>query len=183
MVSKWQRTQSVGETQFTAVSDYTRRIWGDEQTFLNKHGRAPSLNVGSGACPVKCDVNIDPLLPSDVKAVGESLPLKDEVFGTVAVFSVLDHVLDDGQVLREAHRVLKRNGLFILMQSVLGLRGKIWLLRHRDMNHMRHYLWDWQLRRKLRRAGFVVNQWKIKWYNHDRVVYAVCSKQLLFGCE
>lgn len=179
MVGKWQQTQAVGQTQFRITSDYTRRIWEDEQAFLNQYSHSPTLNLGSGACPVQCDVNIDPLLPSDVKALGESLPLKSEAFGAVAVFSVLDHAIDDLQVMREVHRVLKRNGLFMLMQNVLGLRGKIWLLRHRDVNHVRHYLWDWQLRRKLRQAGFRIDRWIIKWYNHDRVVYAVCSKEEL----
>jgi len=45
---------------------------------------------------------------------GEALPFKNEVFDNVVSGDVLEHVNDKVGYLREAYRVLKRDGLFIL---------------------------------------------------------------------
>jgi 2-polyprenyl-3-methyl-5-hydroxy-6-metoxy-1,4-benzoquinol methylase len=45
--------------------------------------------------------------------VAESLPFEDESVDFVHAYSVLEHVDDPDQVLREAHRVLRRPGAFL----------------------------------------------------------------------
>jgi SAM-dependent methyltransferase len=53
-----------------------------------------------------------------LRGIGERLPLADASFDTVLVCETLDQTLDPGQVIREAHRVLKLGGLLAVMQSV-----------------------------------------------------------------
>jgi 2-polyprenyl-3-methyl-5-hydroxy-6-metoxy-1,4-benzoquinol methylase len=45
-----------------------------------------------------------------VKGVGEYLPYRDESFDTITSMSVLEHVQDPEQVIRESVRVLNKNG-------------------------------------------------------------------------
>jgi len=119
--------------------------------------------VGAGTCPIVCNVDTDPLINRDVKCISENLPFKSECFGTVVVFSVLDHVLDDVKLLQEAWRVLEKGGRLLIMQNVLGGREKVMWLRLRlkgktDQNHLRHYWFDAQLKRKIRKAGFAIGE-------------------------
>jgi SAM-dependent methyltransferase len=43
-------------------------------------------------------------------SVSEALPFPDETFHVVLLHEVIEHVTDDRMTIREAHRVLKRNG-------------------------------------------------------------------------
>ena len=49
-----------------------------------------------------------------VRAVGEYLPLRDELVGTVISISTLEHVSDSKKVINEALRVLKSRGICLL---------------------------------------------------------------------
>lgn len=61
----------------------------------------------------------------------ERLPYKDESFDLVLISEVLEHVFFPEKVLREAHRVLKKGGYFILTYPNTGsiqLRLSVFLL-------------------------------------------------------
>ncbi len=55
--------------------------------------------------------------------VGEALPFKDESFDTVVSGDVLEHTQDKVQYLKEAYRVLKQGGVFILNTPRTGWRA------------------------------------------------------------
>lgn len=64
-------------------------------------------------------VGIDILKESkaDIRAVGYSLPFKDNVFSFVTMFSVLEYIENDEEVLKEIWRVLKPSGKLLLISQ------------------------------------------------------------------
>lgn len=52
---------------------------------------------------------------------GETLPFRDETFGSVMCTEVLEHTRDDRSTLREIHRVTKKGGYLILSTPHRGL--------------------------------------------------------------
>lgn len=56
-----------------------------------------------------------------LQASAESLPLEDASFDAVLLLDVLEHVVDEGAVLREIERVLKPGGTLILSVPHRGL--------------------------------------------------------------
>lgn len=62
---------------------------------------------------------------------GETLPFKDESFDTVVSGDVLEHTSDKIKYLHEAHRVLKKGGIFILNTPRTGWKKSymrsVWL--------------------------------------------------------
>lgn len=72
---------------------------------------------------VNLDVSETMLKCSDgmtMVGAGETLPFHDEMFDCVTCSEVLEHVSDKEEVLREAYRVLKPNGLFFLSTPRTG---------------------------------------------------------------
>jgi ubiquinone/menaquinone biosynthesis C-methylase UbiE len=51
---------------------------------------------------------------------GETLPYADEYFDTVVSVCALEHMQDDGTVLKEVYRVLKKDGIFVLSVDSLS---------------------------------------------------------------
>jgi ubiquinone/menaquinone biosynthesis C-methylase UbiE len=89
------------------------------------------LEVGCGANGIifllkntKTKIGIEPMVLNDlieeskrhfvIKGVGEKLPFKDSSFDVAICFSVLEHILDPANLIREVHRVLRDNGDFLL---------------------------------------------------------------------
>lgn len=62
-------------------------------------------------------------------AYGESLPFADASFDVVACCDVLEHVNDQGLVVREVSRVLKPGGIFLFDTVNRTLRSKIALIK------------------------------------------------------
>jgi len=75
--------------------------------------------------------------PTALLLQGEAvhIPLKNEVLNGIVMLDVLEHV-DDFAVLKEASRVLARNGWLIL--SVPAMRW-LWSYRDRAAGHLRRY--------------------------------------------
>lgn len=113
-------------------------------------------------------------VPNLALAVGEHLPYKDGTFDVILLHEVLEHVTDDEETLREAHRVLapggrvvifcpnrlypfETHGIFIGKRYVFGNMPFVNYLpdvvRNRLVPHARAYT-KRQLRRIYRRAGF-----------------------------
>jgi SAM-dependent methyltransferase len=53
-------------------------------------------------------------LTTIAQAVAEALPFPDNTFDIVLLHEVIEHVADDTQTIREAHRVCKRGGRIII---------------------------------------------------------------------
>jgi len=117
-------------------------------TTLRQHTRC--LDVGCGVpsalylVDAQTKVGIDPLMDflhhaplhhrcgkehSWLRAVGESLPFREEIFDIVLMSNVLDHVDDPLVTLKEIRRVMKRGGSLILTVDVFSAP------RERDLRH------------------------------------------------
>jgi len=89
--------------------------------------------------------------------VQRGLPFKDENFDVVTMFDTLEHIKNYGNVLREIHRILRHEGIFLLttpnrysMNSILF--GKDYWFK-RDSSHVVLFSRD-SLRETLSEAGF-----------------------------
>jgi SAM-dependent methyltransferase len=154
---RWNETQKLMADEFQAKPQSP--AWSLESDFATREGRGYVLNIGAGKGPIEADVNCDPLVPRDAVCVGEALPFRTGCFDSAIVFSVLDHVIDDVQVLKEAKRVLKQGGRLLLMQAIYGYGMLRYMVRHprwSDEFHMRHYWTQFSLRFKLWRGGLRV---------------------------
>ena len=90
----------------------------------------------------------------------ENLPFKDNKFDVVLLFAVLEHVVDRGNALREINRVLKKDGIAIIIVPntwsyfyfrslvTFALRGKkAWKNVHYQQNY---FYWEHLLNNYLR---------------------------------
>ena len=83
-----------------------------------------------------------------------ALPFADATFDIVLLLDVLEHVADEGAVLRETARVLKPAGTLIV--TVPALR-RLWSARDERAGHVRRYERD-ELGSALSAAGFEVGR-------------------------
>ena len=108
----------------------TSRMFG---TFCQHHGTV--LDIGCGIAPqlnyfnkeIYKDVNfigIDPLIEKQnreyffIQGVGEYLPIRNNIIDQIIISTTLDHVVDPLPILKEAKRVLKRDGEINIWISV-----------------------------------------------------------------
>ncbi len=82
---------------------------------------------------------------------GDALPFADNQFDAVLCLDVLEHVQDDVGVMREAHRVLRPGGHFLILAPALP---HLWRNCDSLIGHKRRYTRK-ELSRRLRGAGFV----------------------------
>ena len=88
-----------------------------------------------------------------VQADARALPFRDE-FDVVGAFDVLEHVQEDGEVLREMHAAARRGGgIVVLVPQHPGL----WSAMDDVAHHVRRYRRR-ELAAKVRAAGFRVEQ-------------------------
>lgn len=74
----------------------------------------------------------------------EHLPLKNNLFDYVSAASVLEHLANDQQLIKDVYRVLKKDGYFyICVPNTYKKMGLFWrpIYRHIDhkVGHQRHY--------------------------------------------
>ena len=98
--------------------------------------------------------NAHPGSASHLTCFGEFLPFGKGVFDVVMSFNVIDHGINPENIIKEAKRVLKRNGIFLLYIHTFNIpkfiRSKLWVV---DKPHP-HHLSDEEVRSYLKNAGF-----------------------------
>lgn len=109
-----------------------------------------------------------------VQSNAQELPFNDDKFDMVTLFDVLYHknVHSDINVLREAKRVLKKNGYIIITDSAFNFL----LSKHDRALHARERYSKENLRRKLRENGFSIL--KLSYFNF--FIFPVVSSVRLF---
>lgn len=82
----------------------------------------------------------------------EDLPFPDGSFDSVAMFDVLEHVVDDREAMEEARRILKPGGL--LFASV-PLHPELWSKHDISCRHIKRYR-KGEVQSVLKKVGFTV---------------------------
>lgn len=135
--SRWEKAQNAETSHHTDIDRINLR------TISHRFGMSADtlfegkdiLEVGCGSSGIIYGVNdqandpgllagIDPILGKVntpeisqepvLEGIGEALPFEDDTFDVVASINVIDHTLDPQKVLKEIHRVLKSDGVFLL---------------------------------------------------------------------
>lgn len=96
------------------------------------------------------------------KGIGEEIPFPDNFFDTVISFNALDHSVDPAKVIREIHRVLRKDGDFLLWIYVLrdGYKFLQSILNRIDPPHPFHFTVD-QLMDPINESLFQVKYRKV----------------------
>ncbi len=127
-------------------------------------------------------------LPMDVCA----LPFSDGELNLVVATHVLEHVIDDGQAMREIYRVLRPGGVAILLSSIDWNRlatyedSKIVSpgARRKAFGHEGHVrVYGLDMIERLRQAGFQVEIdpfWQ-KFTVSDRLRYGLLAENMILG--
>lgn len=99
------------------------------------------------------------------------LPFESQAFDTITFVACLNHIPNRTAVLKEAHRLLKKDGrlLITMIGPVIGLVGhKIWWYsedKERGMKKGETYgLWASEIKKLLNQEGFVITE-------HRRFLY------------
>jgi len=89
-----------------------------------------------------------------INAMGESLPLKSELFDAITLFDVLEHVQRPAYVLRELYRVLKPGGsVFATVINRYAFRDPHYHLRL--INWVPKKVAEWYIKQRKRGKSFV----------------------------
>lgn len=106
---------------------------------------------------------------------GIKIPFKTNYFSLVTAIDVLEHINDDLQALREIKRVLKKNGLAILL---VPAHSTLWSTRDVNLKHFRRYNAG-ELEKKCNTVGFKLLSSK----NVDFAIFFVFSLICLFASK
>jgi SAM-dependent methyltransferase len=112
-----------------------------------------SLNIGSSekfVYPRTVNLDIGPYKNVDIIADGKDLPFKDDVFELVIIDNVFEHVDEPEKIIKEAYRVLKKNGrIHVVIPFVYVFHGS-------PDDYGRYTLHG--LRKRLELAGFKIEK-------------------------
>lgn len=112
-----------------------------------------TLNIGSSSKKAyENSINLDIGLFNgvDIVADGKNLPFKDNSFSLVIIEMVLEHVDEPEAILKEAHRVLKKNGeIYVTIPFVFAFHG--------SPNDFNRYTLN-GLKRRLEIQGFKIKE-------------------------
>lgn len=133
LIDSWLKTQQNGLILYEKYPTLNLATEGRKEVsefarFCNFKGVV--LDVGSGLqvpyylrnnSSIELGVGIDPLVKKSsdvdniklVKAIGEKMPFRNEIFDCISFATSFDHVIDPCAVLRETHRMLKNDGIAI----------------------------------------------------------------------
>jgi len=141
LLESWSKLQESGKKLYDNFPHLNLSVKGrkDVETFKefsSFHGKV--LDVGCGPIipaylqnnkEIEYAIGIDPLVnsykfnknePVDLlKAIGEFMPFKDEIFDIISFATSFDHVIDPNRVLEETRRLLKKDG-----QAIFWIEGK-----------------------------------------------------------
>ncbi len=120
---------------------------GSNLELLSRQGRVVGLDLWHPALRT-CPADTTAL----VQGTGEALPFADDSFGLVTVLGVLEHIVDDVMVLREARRVCRPEGSILVLTSAFML---LWSEHDRANRHVRRYTIR-EFRHKVAAAGLHV---------------------------
>lgn len=101
---------------------------------------------------------------------GIKIPFKNDYFNLVTAIDVLEHINDDLQALGEIKRILKRNGLAILL---VPAHSSFWSTRDINLKHVRRYNAG-ELEKKCKAAGFKILTSKNVDFALFFVFYLIC---------
>lgn len=99
--------------------------------------------------------------------ISDKLPFSEETFDLALLIDVLEHTKDDGKVLRNLKRVLKKNGFLILTIPAYQALFSYW---DKMLGHKRRYNKN-DLSRKIKKNGYQVL--KMSYFNSFVLVPAV----------
>ena len=74
-----------------------------------------------------------------VRGDSQRLPFASDSFDVLTAFDLIEHVPNDGQLVAEAHRVLKRGGRFI---ASVPAHPFLWSAHDVALHHYRRYRWN-----------------------------------------
>jgi len=106
---------------------------------------------------------------------GENLRFDDETFDTVTCFHVIEHTIKGKEIIKEAFRVLKNNGIFILVVPDF----KAFQL-HKEYGHLKFYSKEKCLN-MLRETGFKIV--KITSSIQPDIRRLVLAKEIVIICK
>ena len=119
---------------------------GGNILLLKDFGHVTGLDMSAEALKFAKTNNFDEL----VQASGTDIPFENESFDMVTSFDVLEHIDDDEAVIREAMRILKPGGLFVVTVPAYPF---LWSQHDVSMHHVRRYLKQ-DLLSKMKKNGF-----------------------------
>lgn len=121
------------------------------------------------------DFGVAACLKSNLKVIQVSatqLPLSSESFDAIIAMDVLEHIEDDGDVLKEIERVLKPNGsTFITVPSFPFM----WSAHDEAVGHVRRYTKS-EMVDKIERSGLTISS--VRYWNSLLFPFAVISRFL-----
>lgn len=109
--------------------------------------------AGAGVRTLGVDIHIEELAPGMLQGDAVSLPLRSRSVDVILALDVLEHV-DDGALLEEAARVLRRGGRLILTVPAVSA---LWSVRDEAAGHRRRYSRS-TLRAVVTRHGFRIRE-------------------------
>ncbi len=127
--SKLELFDAFGRVHFAAEEREGARLKRRFFDFCRPHGRVLDVGCGTGYnrqfLPSETRyVGIDPLRLAGAErvpfaqAVGEFIPCRSDAVDTAVCIATLDHVADPRLLIRECHRVLRRDGTVAIMSKV-----------------------------------------------------------------
>ncbi len=161
------------------IDKIVRQLIEEELSFLQKKRNFRNLDLGCGAYSYLPSVGFDfsekMLLFNErctEKVIGnleEKLPFDDASFDSVTAVFVLNYVQDYNQLLSEIKRILRENGLFVMILSVRSINE--WQ-RQKEINSFTALHWS----SLLKDTGF-----KVSVKEKENLLFFQCEKKYVLS--